>query len=68
MLCFDLNCSLFSYVWHGTLEFILIWSLLNFLGITLEGVGRVVGKHEEYQRLEARSAPAALHCAARLLL
>ena len=59
---------MFSYVWHGTLEFILIWSLLNFLGITLEGVARAVGKHEEYQRLEARSAPPALYCAVRLLL
>ena len=28
------------YVWHGTLDFVLIWSILNFLGITLEGLAR----------------------------
>lgn len=29
-------CFSFVYVWHGTQNCILIWSALNFLGITLE--------------------------------
>ena len=42
------------YVWHGTVYFVLIWSLLNFLGITLEGVARAVSTQPAYRRLEDR--------------
>ena len=45
------------YVWHGTLEFILIWSLLNFLGITLEGMARAVSTTEGYKRIEDKFSP-----------
>ena len=45
-------CFSFVYVWHGTVDFVLIWSLLNFLGITLEGVARAVSTMPVYRRLE----------------
>merc|ERR1719204_1164182 len=45
-------CFSFVYLWHGTLDFILIWSLLNFLGITLEGIARALGTNERYRELE----------------
>ena len=47
-------CFSFVYVWHGTMDFVLIWSLLNFLGITLEGVARAVSTQPAYRRLEDR--------------
>ena len=45
-------CFSFVYVWHGTMDFILRWSILNFLGITLEGMAKAVAATETYQRLE----------------
>jgi len=47
-------CFSFVYVWHGTLDFVLIWSILNFTGITLEGIARAVGRSQRWQELEAR--------------
>jgi len=45
-------CFSFVFVWHGTMDFVLIWSLLNFLGITLEGLARAVSVHPSYRTLE----------------
>ena len=45
------------FVWHGTMDFVLIWSLLNFLGISLEGVARVVASQPGYRRLEDGMSP-----------
>ena len=42
------------YVWHGTLDFVLIWSVLNFLGISLEAAARALAAHPRYRALEAR--------------
>ena len=42
------------YVWHGTLDFVLIWSVLNFLGISLEAGARALAAHPRYRALEAR--------------
>ena len=50
-------CFSFVYVWHGTMDFVLIWSLLNFLGITLEGVARALASHPTYLSLEERLTP-----------
>jgi len=47
-------CFSFVYVWHGTLDFVLIWSILNFTGITLEGIARAVGRSQRWQDLEQR--------------
>ena len=33
----------------GTLDFVLIWSILNFTGITMEGIARAVGRTQRYQ-------------------
>ena len=45
-------CFSFVYLWHGTMDFILIWSILNFMGITLEGMARSIGTHPTYRSLE----------------
>lgn len=50
-------CFSFVFVWHGTLEFILIWSLLNFLGISLEGTARAVATTQGYKRIEDKLSP-----------
>ena len=47
-------CFSFVYVWHGTLDFVLIWSVLNFLGISLEAGARALAAHPRYRALEAR--------------
>lgn len=31
-------CFTFVYIWHGTHNCILIWSVLNFVGITMETI------------------------------
>lgn len=32
----SLLCFIFVYIWHGTQNCVLIWSVLNFLGVTIE--------------------------------
>ncbi|XP_072942628.1 protein-cysteine N-palmitoyltransferase Rasp [Epargyreus clarus] len=39
----------FIFMWHGTVWHILVWSFLNYVGITLEHLGKVVSTHEKYQ-------------------
>lgn len=51
-LCASAVCFSFVYVWHGTMDFVLIWSCLNFLGITCEGLARAVGRNNTYQMWE----------------
>jgi len=34
----------FVYVWHGTYDFVLIWSVLNCLGVICESIGREIGR------------------------
>lgn len=46
-------CFSFVYVWHGTLDFVMVWSCLNFAGITCEGLARAVGRNQTYQTWEA---------------
>ena len=45
-------CFTFVYIWHGLIPNVLIWSILNFIGITLENLGKHIGKLEKYQILE----------------
>merc|ERR1712096_215724 len=52
-LCASAVCFSFVYVWHGTMDFVLIWSCLNFIGITCEGLARAVGRHHTYQQWES---------------
>ena len=42
----------FVYVWHGTQPHVLIWSLLNFGGITLEATAKAIGGHPKYIKFE----------------
>ncbi|XP_046478218.1 protein-cysteine N-palmitoyltransferase HHAT isoform X1 [Neodiprion pinetum] len=42
-LCFSL-----VYVWHGTQMFILTWSVLNFIGVTIESLARTIGSTKIY--------------------
>ena len=42
----------FVYIWHGQQKTILIWSILNFLGVTLEAVGKGICEVPAYKRIE----------------
>ena len=44
----------FVYIWHGTREYIFIWTVFNFAGIVLEASARAVGSWPPYSRLERR--------------
>jgi len=37
----------------GTMDFVLIWSCLNFFGIAAETLAREIGKTARYQKWEA---------------
>ncbi|XP_063403798.1 protein-cysteine N-palmitoyltransferase HHAT-like isoform X2 [Mytilus trossulus] len=39
------SCFIFVFIWHGTEYYIFIWTLLNFIGISLEVFGNWVNKH-----------------------
>ncbi|KAL5007983.1 hypothetical protein ScPMuIL_013564 [Solemya velum] len=46
-------CFTYIFYWHGAAYNIFIWSLLNFIGITLENVGKHISKSsvmEKFQR------------------
>ncbi|XP_076077671.1 protein-cysteine N-palmitoyltransferase HHAT-like isoform X1 [Mytilus galloprovincialis] len=38
------SCFIFVFIWHGTEYYIFIWTLLNFIGISLEVFGSWVDK------------------------
>lgn len=40
---------IFIFIWHGTTKHIFVWSLLNFLGIILETLGKNISDTEKYQ-------------------
>lgn len=39
----------FIFMWHGTTWAILVWTVLNFLGITLEELARVISETKYYR-------------------
>ena len=43
----------FVYMFHGRQTYVLIWSGLNFLGVTLEAVGKSVCRTPAYMRMES---------------
>ncbi|CAG4978468.1 unnamed protein product [Parnassius apollo] len=43
----SLATFVFIFMWHGTVWHIFIWSTLNYLGITLEHVGKELSRHSE---------------------
>lgn len=40
---------LFIFIWHGITKQIFVWSLLNFLGIILETLGKNITETEKYK-------------------
>lgn len=47
-------CFSFIYVWHGTHDFVLTWSLLNFAGITCEALVKFIGSQKFCKDMENR--------------
>lgn len=43
LLC-SLGCFIFVYIWHGIEYFIFLWTLFNFIGISLEVLGYWIDK------------------------
>lgn len=50
-------CFSFIYVWHGTHDFVLTWSILNFAGITCEALVKHLGRKQCFQDYENRLSP-----------
>ncbi|KAJ9574228.1 hypothetical protein L9F63_026126, partial [Diploptera punctata] len=48
----SLACFVFIYAWHRVYLFVLVWSTLNYLGVTLESLGRSIGNSTAYQHYE----------------
>ncbi|XP_074097438.1 protein-cysteine N-palmitoyltransferase Rasp-like isoform X2 [Cotesia typhae] len=38
----------FIYIWHGLAQYVFIWSLFNFIGITIESIARYIGTSSAY--------------------
>ena len=45
-------CFSFIYIWHGTMDHVLIWSFLNFTGVILEALARHLGRNPKYIQFE----------------
>jgi len=43
----------FVFMWHGWQDYVFIWSALNFLGVTLEAIGKSVRRTRTYRELES---------------
>lgn len=46
-------CFAFVFVWHGIQINIFIWSMLNFIGVTIENVGILIGKSKQYHKIQS---------------
>lgn len=46
----SLACFIFVFFWHGAEKYILVWTILNYLGIVLEGLGTSVSHSAWYRR------------------
>lgn len=44
----------FVFIWHGVDRFIFTWSLMNFLGLSLEGFIKTIGKTDKYIEIESK--------------
>ena len=42
----------FICLWHSLQASVLVWSILNFAGVTLEASARACGSNPTYQRIE----------------
>jgi hypothetical protein len=48
----SLACFTFVCAWHGIYMYVIIWSTLNYLGITIEAVSKAVASTRRYQKYE----------------
>ncbi|XP_012266658.2 protein-cysteine N-palmitoyltransferase Rasp isoform X1 [Athalia rosae] len=48
------TCFAFVYVWHGTRMYIFIWSALNFVGVTIESLARIIANSKIYVEAESK--------------
>jgi hypothetical protein len=48
----SLTCFTFVYAWHGIHTFVLVWSILNYLGVTIEAVSKAIASTTHYQKYE----------------
>jgi hypothetical protein len=48
----SLACFTFICAWHGIYMFVLIWSTLNYLGVTIEAVSKAIASTRQYQKYE----------------
>ncbi|KAK2705707.1 protein-cysteine N-palmitoyltransferase Rasp-like [Artemia franciscana] len=42
----------YVFLWHGPYDFVLVWSILNCLGIIVEMIARKIGKTNSYKEFE----------------
>ena len=42
----------FVYYWHGAEDYLLVWSLMNFFGISLEAVGTMITQTQAFHALQ----------------
>lgn len=51
-MCAGACCFAFVYIWHGTDQRILIWTALNFFGVTVENLGFAVTSSKSFQAFQ----------------
>ena len=42
----------YIYVWHGVQNVIMMWSLFNYISVTVESIGEAIGNTTRYQNFE----------------
>jgi len=47
-------CFMFVYLWHGAQRTLFFWSLFNFLGVTLEAIGKEISSSSLYLKCEGK--------------
>ena len=47
-------CFFFIYIWHGIQPHVMIWSVLNNIGIVVENFARLINRTDTYSKLEVK--------------
>ncbi|KAG7199248.1 hypothetical protein KM043_018115 [Ampulex compressa] len=47
-------CFTFVFIWHGMQTSIFIWASLNFIGLTVEGIAKLIAHTRRYRELQGR--------------
>lgn len=45
-------CFTFVFLWHGLEMNIFIWALLNFIGLTIESIGKSIGRSKQFYKMQ----------------